>query len=110
MATLTIAKIGQSNNMGRGVGPPYSTVTGNAFMWRVGGYVPVIDPVSEFGIGIMSVFMIAESFVVESRALPVDPLNPPPSILFEVPTAYDYFVQRPSKRTEIGTSITVFLN
>lgn len=68
-----------------------------------------IDPVSEFGIGILSVFMVASSFRVESRRKPLDPLNPPAPINVEIPTAYDYFVRRPSSRTEIGTKITLSL-
>lgn len=68
-----------------------------------------LDPISEFGIGILSVFMVAERFEVESRRLPIDPLNPPEPIHVEIPTAYGYFVQRPSTRTKIGTSIKLFL-
>jgi Molecular chaperone, HSP90 family len=68
-----------------------------------------IDPVSEFGIGILSVFMVASNFIVESRRKPLDPLHPPKPINVEIPTAYDYFVQRPSSRVEIGTKITLSL-
>ncbi len=68
-----------------------------------------IDPVSEFGIGILSVFMVASSFKVESRRKPLDPLNPPAPINVEIPTAYDYFVQRPSSRVYIGNKITLSL-
>lgn len=68
-----------------------------------------IDPVSEFGIGILSVFMVASKFIVESRRKPLDPLHPPIPINVEVPTAYDYFVRRPSSRIEIGTKMTLFL-
>lgn len=68
-----------------------------------------IDPVGEFGIGILSIFMVASSFRVESRRKPLDPLNPSASINVEIPTAYDYFVRRPSSRTEIGTKITLSL-
>src|SRR5205085_1602327 len=35
-----------------------------------------IDPVSEFGIGILSVFMVADACEVESRRHPDDHLNP----------------------------------
>ncbi len=68
-----------------------------------------IDPVSEFGIGILSIFMVASSFRVESRRKPLDPLNPPAPINVEIPTAYDYFVRRPPSRVEIGTKITLSL-
>ncbi|MDW5549676.1 ATP-binding protein [Methanosarcina sp.] len=68
-----------------------------------------IDPVSEFGIGILSIFMVASSFRVESWRKPLDPLHPPDPINVEIPTAYDYFVRRPSSRVEIGTKITLSL-
>jgi len=68
-----------------------------------------IDPVSEFGIGILSIFMVASNFRVESRRKPLDSLHPPAPINVEIPTAYDYFVQRPSSRVEIGTKITLSL-
>ena len=68
-----------------------------------------IDPVSEFGIGILSIFMVASNFRVESRRKPLDPLHPPDPINVEIPTAYDYFVQRPSSRAKIGTKITLSL-
>ncbi|MDQ3743963.1 MAG: ATP-binding protein, partial [Acidobacteriota bacterium] len=68
-----------------------------------------IDPVSEFGIGILSVFMVAHACEVESRRHPDDPLNPQPPVRIEIPTAYDYFVQRHTDRTHIGTTIKLFL-
>ena len=68
-----------------------------------------IDPVSEFGIGILSVFMVASKFTVESRRKPLDPLHPPDPINVEIPTAYDYFVRRPSPRFKFGTKITLSL-
>ena len=68
-----------------------------------------IDPVSEFGIGILSIFMVASNFRVESRRKPLDPLHPPDPINVEIPTAYDYFVRRPSSHVEIGTKITLAL-
>jgi len=79
----------------------------NSSECRAGGIE--IDPVSEFGIGILSIFMVASSFRVESRRKPLDPLNPPAPINVEIPTAYDYFVRRPSSRVEIGTKITLSL-
>ena len=68
-----------------------------------------IDPVSEFGIGILSVFMVADRCEVETRRHPEDPLNPQPSVRIEIPTAYDYFVQRHTDRKQIGTTITLHL-
>ncbi len=68
-----------------------------------------VDVTSEFGIGILSTFMIANSLTVESRREPDNPLLPPEPILFEIPTAYSYTIQRKSIRTEIGTTITLKL-
>jgi molecular chaperone HtpG len=68
-----------------------------------------VDPVSEFGIGILSVFMVASKFTVESRRNPLDPIHPPDPIYVEIPTAYDYFVRKHSSRKEIGTKITLSL-
>ncbi|WP_432405743.1 HD domain-containing protein [Wukongibacter sp. M2B1] len=64
---------------------------------------------SEFGIGILSIFMIAENIVVESRKKPDNPLQPPQPILVEIPKADEYFIQKPSNRTRIGTKITLKL-
>lgn len=68
-----------------------------------------VDVTSEFGIGVLSTFMIAHSITVESRREPDDPLNPPQPILFEIPTAFSYTIQRESKKTTIGTKITLAL-
>ena len=68
-----------------------------------------IDVTSEFGIGVLSVFMVANSLIVESRREPDDPLSPPEPILFEIPTAFSFSVQRKSQRKEIGTTITLSL-
>ncbi|HII02884.1 TPA: chaperone protein [Methanosarcinaceae archaeon] len=69
-----------------------------------------VDPVSEFGIGILSVFMVADKFTVESRRKTFeDEMTPPEPIYFEIPTAYDYFVKKASKRTKHGTKITLCL-
>lgn len=69
-----------------------------------------VDTVSEFGIGILSVFMVANKFTVESRRKTFeDEFNPSKPIYFEIPTAYDYFVKRQSKRSKIGTKITLYL-
>lgn len=68
-----------------------------------------LDVTSEFGIGILSVFMIAESIVVESRKRPDNPLQPPQPILVEIPKAHEYFIQRKSTRRKIGTEIKLKL-
>ncbi|WIM42378.1 ATP-binding protein [Methanosarcina mazei] len=69
-----------------------------------------IDPVSEFGIGILSVFMVADKFAVESRRKTFeDEFNLSEPIYFEIPTAYDYFIKRQSKRSKPGTKITLHL-
>lgn len=69
-----------------------------------------IDPVSEFGIGILSVFMVADKFTVESRRKTFeDEFNLSEPIYFEIPTAYDYFVKRQSTRSKYGTKITLYL-
>lgn len=68
-----------------------------------------VDVTSEFGIGVLSTFMVANSLTIESRREPDNPLSPPEPILFEIPTAYSYTIQRKSTRTEIGTTITLKL-
>lgn len=68
-----------------------------------------VDVTSEFGIGILSTFMIANSIIVESRKEPEDTLNPFKPILFEIPTAYSYLVRKESQMTDIGTKITLKL-
>ena len=68
-----------------------------------------VDVTSEFGIGVLSCFMIAYSMVVESRRESADPLKPCVPIQYEIPTAYSYLIQRRSQRPEIGTRITLKL-
>lgn len=68
-----------------------------------------LDITSEFGIGILSVFMVSESIEVESRRNPENPLQPPQPILVEIPKAHEYFIQRRSHRTSIGTRIKMKL-
>lgn len=63
---------------------------------------------SEFGIGILSVFMIAQSVTVESLRFPDDAGGYLP-IYVEIPKAQDYFIQRGSKRKNYGTKITLKL-
>lgn len=68
-----------------------------------------VDITSEFGIGVLSTFMIAHSLVVESRREPENPLSPPEPIHFEIPTAYSYTTQRKSSKSEVGTIIRLLL-
>ena len=67
-----------------------------------------LDVTSEFGIGILSVFMIAQSVTVESLRFPEDADGYLP-IYVEIPKAQDYFIQRGSKRKNYGTKITLKL-
>lgn len=68
-----------------------------------------VDVTSEFGIGVLSAFMIANSIIVESRKEPENPLNPNESIYFEIPTAFSYTIQRKSLKADVGTKITLNL-
>ncbi|RKN85969.1 ATP-binding protein [Paenibacillus ginsengarvi] len=68
-----------------------------------------LDLVSEFGIGVLSVFMVADSMIVESRMEPENPLFPPKPIHYEIPTAHHFCIKRNSSRIEIGTQITLLL-
>ncbi len=68
-----------------------------------------VDVTSEFGIGVLSTFMVANSISVESRREPDNPLQPPEPILFEIPTAFSYTTQRKSARMEVGTTVTLKL-
>lgn len=68
-----------------------------------------VDVTSEFGIGVLSTFMIANSIIIESRREPDNSLVPPKPILFEIPTAYSYSVQRKSNKLQVGTRITLNL-
>lgn len=64
---------------------------------------------SEFGIGVLSVFMIADSMVIESLSELEDRLNPPLPIYYEIPTAHGYCVKRHSNRINVGTSVELLL-
>jgi molecular chaperone HtpG len=68
-----------------------------------------IDVTSEFGIGVLSVFMIANSITIQSRREPDNPIHPPKPINFEIPTAYSYTVQKHSTKADIGTEISLKL-
>lgn len=68
-----------------------------------------VEIISEFGIGILSTFMIANSITIESRREPDNPLKPQNPIYYEIPTAYGYFVKKVSHRLDIGTDIRLML-
>lgn len=69
-----------------------------------------IDPVSEFGIGILWVFMVTDRFIVESLARPdAEKPDSPTAIYVECSTAGNYFVRRSSRRNRVGTKITLDL-
>lgn len=60
-------------------------------------------PVSIFGIGILSTFMIADTVIVETKADNSDPL------MIEINNVDDYFFVKPGKLSKTGTKITLFL-
>ncbi|WP_343522017.1 ATP-binding protein [Pedobacter sp.] len=68
-----------------------------------------IDVTSEFGIGVLSVFMIATSLKIESRKEPDNPDSTSKPILFEIPTAHSYTIQKKGDKQNIGTIITIKL-
>jgi len=68
-----------------------------------------IDIVSEFGIGILSAFMIANSITIESRKESENSLAPFYPIYFEIPTAHSFLIQKQSERKEIGTKLILKL-
>ena len=72
--------------------------------------VKEFSSISEFGIGILSTFMIADQISVESKLRASnlnDKINP---ILVEIPTIDGYFIQKKSNKQEFGTKITLKLN
>jgi hypothetical protein len=60
-------------------------------------------PVSRFGIGILSCFMIADKLEVETKKEGSEPL------LIEIDNTFDYFFVRKGRRKNIGTTVTLFL-
>jgi hypothetical protein len=68
-----------------------------------------LDVTSEFGIGILSTFMIANSITIDSRREPDDPLYPYEPIHFEIPAAQSFLVQKKGEKREIGTKIILNL-
>lgn len=67
------------------------------------------NSISEFGIGVLSLFMIADRFTVESKLRPANINNTSEPIFIEIPTAYDYFVKKKPTRENYGTKVTLKL-
>lgn len=67
------------------------------------------DSISEFGIGILSCFMVADSIEVESKRFSQDTNKPNEPICVEIPTAYSYMIKKKSKKQQVGTRITLNL-
>ena len=65
--------------------------------------------VSEFGIGILSTFMIANNILIESKLRPSNLNDKTEPILIDIPTINDYFIQRKSSKQEFGTKIILNL-
>jgi len=63
---------------------------------------PNFTPVSQFGIGILSCFMIAYKIIIETKTYASDPL------LIEIDSVEDYFFVKKGKTTETGTVVTLF--
>ena len=64
---------------------------------------------SEFGIGVLSAFMVADAMEVMSRRQSPDPLMPSVPIFLEIVAANQYFLQRPSSQRRIGTTVVLHL-
>lgn len=60
-------------------------------------------PVSRFGIGILSCFMVADKLEIETKKEGSEPL------LIEIDNTFDYFFVREGRRKDIGTTVTLFL-
>lgn len=67
------------------------------------------DSISEFGIGILSCFMVAESIEVESKRFSQDTNKPNEPICIEIPTAYGYMIKKKTNKQQVGTKITLTL-
>lgn len=61
------------------------------------------NPISTFGIGILSCFMISDHIIVETKA------KESPPIIIEIFGVDDYFLVKPGSRSDTGTTITLFL-
>jgi hypothetical protein len=62
-----------------------------------------LSPVSRYGIGILSCFMVADRLEVETKTKDDEPL------LVEIDDMFDYFFVREGKRRDVGTTVTLFL-
>jgi hypothetical protein len=67
------------------------------------------EPVSMFGIGILSVFMVADLMQIETRSLSVDLITPGVPLEIEVSGPNKLFWFKPSRRKSFGTSIRLRL-
>lgn len=61
------------------------------------------SPLSELGIGVLSYFLIAKKIVVETKA------ENCPSNVIEIDDIGDYFFVREGQKSDVGTSVTLFL-
>jgi len=62
-----------------------------------------VDPISQFGIGILSCFLIADRIVVETKSADESALR------LEIDNAFDYFIVRDGTRRQPGTTIELTL-
>jgi len=62
-----------------------------------------LSPVSRYGIGILSCFMVADRLEVETKTKDREPLS------IEIDELFDYFFVREGKRRDVGTTVTLFL-
>lgn len=67
------------------------------------------QPISQFGLGIMSCFMLGERITVHTRGLSPDLQTLGQPLAIEIDGPSRYFVVREGDRKEPGTSVTVFL-
>lgn len=66
--------------------------------------------ISEFGIGILSTFMIAKNISIESKLRPSNLNDKTEPILIDIPTINDYFIQKKTDKQDFGTKIVLHLN
>jgi hypothetical protein len=61
------------------------------------------SPISEFGIGLISCFMIAKKIEIDTKAENCEPYK------VQIDSLEDYFLTRRGERTETGTTVTLWL-